>query len=329
MSPERTGKYLHSFESDALPKVGWQDMLNKRVVYAPQNVLAALKDAEQLLVTHTGPNLARRKILAPEWFGYWKDMLTTFSYESDTGLMSSGDKLVNFDDLSRLLEARYKDENTGMLFVAGAEGHKGHIHAAKYMAGVVPVTVWGFEQDDYMQRKARKAPFLSLQLRLSMWFYKSTITHLTVLPRNSQGIPDNDHYNELFIRSGVKYFFVHEKDPYLTQKLARGMQDLYRTIRHDFPDLSTTESVQELMLEMSLEEFNHLFVRQNLRMIPDLPVERTSESVKRLMPNEEDFAEDELGWKLDKHSSNFVNFDLTEIENPTDYIGYNDTIFIE
>ena len=52
MKAEGTGKYLHNFESDALPNVGWQEMLENRVVFAPQNVLAALKEAELLLVTH-------------------------------------------------------------------------------------------------------------------------------------------------------------------------------------------------------------------------------------------------------------------------------------
>jgi len=329
MRAERTEQYLYSFESDALPNIGWQEMLDNRIVFASKNVITALSEAEQLLITHPGPNLERRKILAPEWFGYWKKLLTAFPYESDTGLISSGDKLVKFEDLSALLGIKYRDENTGMVFVAGAEGHKGHVHAAKYMAKVVPVTVWGFEQDEYMQRKARKAPFLPLPLRLSMWFYESALTHLTVLPINLSGLPDNDHYNELFLRAGVKYFFVHEKDPYLEQKLERGNQDLDRTIRHPFPELSTSEAVEKLMPEVSSEELNYYVVRQNLRIIPDLPVERTTARVKKLLPDENDYYYEEQDWRLKNQSSNFVNFDLAEIEKPLDYIGYSDTIFIE
>ncbi|KKR30838.1 hypothetical protein A2715_01920 [Candidatus Woesebacteria bacterium RIFCSPHIGHO2_01_FULL_39_32] len=326
MGAERTEQYFHSFDSDALPSVDWQEMLDKRVVFAPQNILAALKEAEQLLVSHPGPNLERRKVLAPEWFGYWKDLLIAFPYESDTGLMFSGDKLVKFEDLSRLLESRYKDENTGMIFVAGAEGHKGHIHAAKYMASVVPVTVWGFEQDEYMQRKARKAPFLPLQLRLSMWFYEPTVTHLAVLPSNLSGLPDNDHYNELFIMAGVKYFFVHEKDPYLSQKLVRGGQDLDRTIRHPFHILSTTEAVQELMPEVSLEEIYYYLVRQNLRVIPDLPAERISERVKKLFSDDGSFAVEGQVRGFQRPPSKFTDFDLLGDEVP---VSYGDTIFIE
>src|SRR3989344_8855359 len=308
MTAENKPRFFINFESEALPKITWQEMLDKKVVFAPQNVLAALKEAEQLLVTHPGPNFARRKVLAPEWFGYWKDLLKAPQLESGTGLVSSGDKLVKFEDLSSLLETKYRDENTGMLFVAGAEGHKGHVHAAKYMARVVPVTIWGFEQDEYMQRKARKAPFLPLPLRLSMWFYESALTHLPVLPINLSGLPDNDHYNELFLRAGVKYFFVHEKDPYLEQKLERGNQDLDRTIRHPFPDLSTSEAVEKLMPEVSSEELNYYVVRQNLRIIPDLPVERTTARVKKLLPDENDYYYEEQDWRLKNQSSKFVNF---------------------
>ena len=57
MGAERTEQYFHSFDSDALPSVDWQEMLDKRVVFAPQNILAALKEAEQLLVSHPCPNL--------------------------------------------------------------------------------------------------------------------------------------------------------------------------------------------------------------------------------------------------------------------------------
>ena len=326
MSVEQTENYLHSFESEALPTITWQEILDKGIVFAPDNVLTTLKEAEELLITHPGPNLERRKVLAPEWFGYWKNLLTASPYESDKGLVTSKDKLVKFEKLSGLLETKYRDENTGMIFVAGAEGHKGHVHAAKYMAGVVPVTIGGFEQDEYMQRKARKAPFLSLQLRLSMWFYEPTITHLTVLPRNVQDIPDNDHYNELFLNSGAKYFFVHEKDPYLTEKLARGKQDLERTIHHPYPELNITEEVQEIMPEVSLEELYSLSIEQNLRIIADLPVDSITERVKKLRYEDGGINKGERlgskGWSMSEYLKGSFSKDINRI-------GYNETLFIE
>src|SRR3989344_2433690 len=323
MTAENKPRFFINFESEALPKITWQEMLDKKVVFAPQNVLAALKEAEQLLVTHPGPNFARRKVLAPEWFGYWKDLLKAPQLESGTGLVSSGDKLVKFEDLSSLLETKYRDENTGMLFVAGAEGHKGHVHAAKYMARVVPVTIWGFEQDEYMQRKQRKGPFLSLPLRLSMWVHEGPLTHLTVLPRNTRDLPDNDHYNGLFLGSGAKYFFVHEKDPYLTEKLARGEQDLDCRITHPYPLLSTTEAVQELTPgTMSIEEITNLFVRQNLRVIPDLPVESISTRVERLSIGVENAGLKSQKWDISEYLKGDFLKDLNRI-------GYNESLFVE
>ena len=327
MSAENTVRYFSNFESEALPKVTWQEMLDERVVIAPQNVIEALQEAEQLLITHPGPNLERRKRLAPEWFSYWENLLKKYPRESGIELIPSGNKLVKFENLSDLLAMIYPSEKTGMLFVAGAEGHKGHIHAAKYMAGVVLVTIWGFEQDEYMQRKDRQAPFLTLPLRLSMWFYEPALTHLTVLPKNTRGIADNDHYNDLFIRSGAKYFFVHEKDPYRTEKLARGEQDLDRTITHPFPLQSTTEAVEELTPgTMSIEEITNLFVRQNLRVIPDLPVEPTSKRVQKLLTNEEDFTRDEKYEKSQGRFSRLVDLDIENFEDTTEYC---DTLFLE
>jgi hypothetical protein len=326
MTAENESRYLHSFESEHISPISWVEMLDRGVVLAPHKVLLALEQAEKFLVTTPGPNLQRRKVLAPEWFGYWKRKLENQDVESEDGLVSSADKLVKFDEIARFLFSKYGDERTGMSFVAGAEGHKGHVYAAKYMARVVPVTIWGFEQDEYMQRKDRKAPFLSLPLRLSMWVHEGTLTHLTVLPRNTRDLPDNDHYNELFVHSGVKYFFVHEKDPYLTEKLARGEQDLDRTISHDFTDLSTTEVVQELTHgTMSIEEITNLFVMQNLRVIPDLPVENTTLRVQKQWPQLEDGSKNIF-------SPRYLTDDLMYEYNHSGRdksVGYNDSISVE
>jgi len=313
MSAESPKQFLHSFESDVLPQITWQKMLDNKLVIAPQIVLSALTEAEQLLVTHPGPNLERRKILAPEWFGYWKNLLEAKPHDFGSELVTSGNKLVKFEELSELLRAKYKDERTDMLFVAGAEGHKGHVFAAKYMANVVPVTVWGFEQPGYMQRKTRGAPFLSLPLRLSMWFYEQSLTHLTVLPQNHVGLPDNDHYNKLFVQSDVKYFFVQERDPHLDEKLTRGGQDLNeRVISQDFSLLSTTEAVQKLSPDVELEDIYRYFVQRKLLMIPHMPVASTADRVRR---------------SFDDGTSSNENYNVHELLKSSLSIDYLDTLF--
>lgn len=281
MNPERKPEYFQNFESSALPKITWQEMIENKVVIAPQNVLVALKEAEQFLVTQPGPNLVIRKILAPEWFGYWNTLLEGKVEDEKTELISSEDKLVSFDRLSNFLGIKYRNEATGMLFVAGAEGHGGHVHAAKYMSGVIPKTIWGFEQSEYMKKKARGAHFLPLELRLSMWFYEPSLTHLTVLPKDNSGKYDNEHYTELFFRSGTDYFFVHEKDPYLEEKLARGKQDIDTVIHQNFPIISTSKAVRKI-IDRSSNIIDRERIRQILRIIPDLPIESTSDSVLEL-----------------------------------------------
>lgn len=280
MSPEiERAEYFTNFESKVLPKITWQEMMEKNVVISPEKALEALKEAYELLTTAPGPNLERRKVLAVGWFNYWQDLLVRFSRCPCGDLVDSGAKLVGFKNLSGFLKDKYGGINTGMLFVAGAEGHEGHVHAAKYMSEMVPVTIWGFEQPEYMKTKERRANFLPLELRLSMWACMPNISHLTVLPLNTSGISDSEHYNDLFKMSGVMYFFAHEKDPNLSEKLLRGKQDLPKEVR----------------------------------TIPDLPTVRTTDRVKRLIPdltlNEED--------------------SFTEFLSMVDTLGFHDSMFIE
>lgn len=70
MSAEETEKYFHSFESGALPQISWQEMLDSNVVFAPQRIIGALREAREFLISEPGPNLQRRRILVPEWFKY-------------------------------------------------------------------------------------------------------------------------------------------------------------------------------------------------------------------------------------------------------------------
>ncbi len=221
MSPEHGNKYFSHFESEHLPKITWQEMIENQVVFSPGRVISAITEAERFLITESGPNLDRRRILVPEWFSYWSHLLAKVHQSADVEFFDSGNKLINFDKLPKFLYTNYSDLKTGEIFVAGAEGHKGHLHAARYMANIVPITIWGFEQESYMSKKARNGSFLPLELRLSMWFYERSVNHLTVLPANDLGIPDNDHYNDLFKRSGANYFFVHESDPYNRGKVEK------------------------------------------------------------------------------------------------------------
>lgn len=328
MSPELPDKYFTHFESKHMPKITWQEMVENRVVIAPEMVTKALKEAEHLLTTSPGPNLDRRKILAPQWFGYWQTLLQLYLDESSSDLVDSGNTLIAFENLADHIKVYYGNSNTGEIFVAGAEGHRGHIHAAKYMASLVPVTVWGFEQEKYMERKEREASFLPLELRLSMWFYEPSVTHITVLPLNTSGVPDNEHYDDLFKRSGAKYFFVHENDPYLLEKLKRGDQDLDHVIYQDFPLVSTTDAVEKLAPDVSLEEADRRLAKfYSPRVIPNLPVESTTEQVQKLLPyNADDL---DLEWELKGSAEEFWGAYHTRHAGERSRLGFYDSIFVE
>jgi len=320
MTPEGTPKYFTNFESEALPKVTWEEMVESQLVISPLNVYMALKEAENLLTTHPGPNLERRQRLAPRWFGYWKQLLEKRLTSNDVELIGSDDKLIGFEYLASFLQRKYANKDTGITFNAGAEGHEGHLHAAKYMANNVPIAIWALEQAEYMKQKERKAHFLPLELRLSMWFYEPSVSHLAVLPKDPLGKYDNDHYNGLFIRSGAKYFFVHEKDPHLKEKLKRGGQDLSLTILQDSELLSTTEMVEKLSPEISLEKVDEILARRDPRIIPDLPLESTSVQVERLLPRR---------GKWTDHESQFVDENVLDFLIRQNAISYSESLLVE
>lgn len=70
--------------------------------------------------------------------------------------------------------------------------------------------------------------------------------------------------------------------------------------------------------EESVEEITDKFVRRNLRVIPDLPAESTSDRVYKLFSTDD-------GRGLRKRRSTLLDYNFKEEES----IGYNETIFIE
>ena len=261
MSPENKPEYFKNFEPSDLPEVTWQQMFKEKKTYSPLSVLTALEEAKLFLTTQPGPNLERRKNLATEWFGYWEKSLKETGVDTTDVFIDSGEKFIDFSRLSGFLRTKYKDKKTGITNLAGGEGHIGHVFAAKYMSDVVPIVIWAFEQESYMAKKTRQASFLKLPLRLGMWFFESSITQLTVLPEIQPGVSEKDHYNSLFVQSGANYFFVHEEDPNLEQKLQRGEQDLDRTIRHPFADQTTTSMVERFMPDLSISQIYAMYAR--------------------------------------------------------------------
>lgn len=208
----------------------------------PEHLTLALSRAKEFLITEPGPNLLRRRHFAPIWLDFWGKLSQQFCNqrtESRPGFTRSGN-LWPFGKIRDCVEG----EVSGALFVAGAEGHYGHVYAAQFM-GMWVTPVWAFEQDSYFATKERRNPFLPLELRLSMWEHFG-IDYLTVSPERDSDVDLNTHYARLFQKLGVTYCFATEGDPDLVEKIDRGAISPFRIIpRVSVP--STTVQVEHLL----------------------------------------------------------------------------------
>jgi len=160
MTPE-TPQFLT--QADLLPKIesflphgcSGEALLAEGKVFSPYRLSMILLEAKRLLQTAPGPNLTRRYSLAEGWYNSWLRTITSSIEERTkrTSLFVESNKLMSEDKVSAyLLKNGVLEDESGVLFVAGAEGHAGHLHAARWMAeylGNWPCPIWVFEQDSY------------------------------------------------------------------------------------------------------------------------------------------------------------------------------------
>jgi len=220
---------------DLLPKdCTWQRMLEKEEILAPSVLLKILTRAEQFLVETPGPNWELRHLLAPRWFGYWQELI--WKKEKDypkRAVYVKSDSSKPFEKVGKYLKHLKRTGSPymegGVLFVAGAEGHEGHIYAASHMSSY-EFCIWVFEQDEYFVNKKRKAPYLPLPVRLSMWAHWG-IDVVTVAPLRNPQVSEKDHYQALFNQTGAHYCFATEDDPNLQEKISRGKPNPIQIMR--------------------------------------------------------------------------------------------------
>lgn len=221
----------------------WRTMIARQEVLAPAVLATVLKQAKDFLVTQPGPNLARRRQLAPPWLDYWLDKIENwFDLENSRPGFVCSYKLMTFNEVADFLKRNQLVESSGILFVAGAEGHEGHVRAAKYMAWHCQAPIWVFEQNSYLMKKERKLPFLPLEVRLSMW-QRSPLSVLTVAPEKLPAVSESEHYLGLFKQLGARYCFADDRDPNREEKIKRGELADFLIISH-LPVASTTERVE-------------------------------------------------------------------------------------
>jgi hypothetical protein len=258
-------------ESLLPPGCSWETLLSEGKALGPDRLLAILREAKALLETAPGPNLARRYDLAQGWFNCWFRLIQRERREEvdRPSLFIESHKLIPVDKVATYLaENQVLRNESGVLFVAGAEGHAGHFHAIRWMAdhlGSWPCPIWVFEQDSYLTKKERGSPFLPLVVRLSMWHYHPQARVITVAPERDMEVPEARHYKEIFDCLGVTFCFAEELDPLREEKIRRG------------------------------EEASFL-------IIPHLPVEATAERVEKLFPG----AEEDKAWLDEQFMAAFI-----------------------
>jgi hypothetical protein len=224
------------------PECTWQEMIRTGEVIEPETLIKILLLAKNFLITAPGPNRAARSELVPPWYDQWWRLILDSQPEKK--------KLRPFTQVKPYLTENSLVDHSGVLFVAGAEGHEGHLHAASYMKENVLCTILAFEQDSYFTivGKERGAPFLPLEVRLSMWHYSPSVDLLTVLPERMLGVPEDEHYQALFEQLGARYCFAEAIDPNCEEKIARGEKVSFLVIPH-LPVAPTTDRVEHLFPE--------------------------------------------------------------------------------
>lgn len=242
-------EYLRGFRISGLEGVDYGRMTAEHLVISPLPLANILTSAFQYLRTFPGEHLNERRELAPEWLGWWINYLSGFP--SSNELLVPSDKLKSIEDIGGVLRSR--KEASGVLFVAAAEGHEGHRHAARWMKDHVKTVVWLFEQDEYLKRKPRGAPFLPLEVRLSMWAHHPGVDLASITPYTDCLNVDelNAYYKRIFKTTDATYCFATKGDPNLEAKIGRGQSAKFTTIPF-FPVPSTTERVEILMPDITI-----------------------------------------------------------------------------
>lgn len=252
MSAEHKGKYIKHFTSEHIPPLTWQEMLETGETIRPQILALILAEARNDLLTIPGPNLERRQKHVPEWFDYWINLCD----ESSNKMMSNHNrKLYPFDEVSGLLNQR-GNTPSGILMLAGGEGHKGHLKAAQIMKRKIKTVIFAFEEPEYLEKHKERGEFLPLTVRLSMWNLNPNVSLLTTLPLNRYEAVVDDHYKSLFERSGASMQFVEDEDPHLSLKKSRIIEGFpmgYNVYQHEL-GIRTSTGVKKLLEPINLYE---------------------------------------------------------------------------
>lgn len=234
-------------------------MMEEGIILPRNRLWKILQRAEKFLITAPGDNLNVRKKFVPEWLGKWGEILQPewpWPNEVEKGGFVQTQNILPWKKLGWVVE---KENASGMLTglatMAGGEGHRGHIFFLEQMKktlGNNGVAVLALEADEYMRSKARKAPFLPLPLRMSMWIYAG-YNYVTMMPERPKGLVTDVQieafYRSKFGDSRCDYSFATRDEPspaVASAKAKRGKVDL-DTLLPSLTTISTSKLVQQLI----------------------------------------------------------------------------------
>lgn len=228
-------EYLSHFGKDLKINSRWQEILETGEPVDRKSLLEFLISANEFLTTEPGPHLNERREYSRDWLRWWTDYIKALKFDQRPALLLPIGHIRRYND---------QDKRTGVLFAGGMEGHRGHRNAVDTMLSFVkPILL--FEQDEYLASKERKAPFLPLNVRLSMWSLYSPDLIISVLSKRDPGVSEKDHYQAIFDLTGADYCFATEGDPNQEEKRTRGKPARFTLIPFT-PTVPTTFRVQKL-----------------------------------------------------------------------------------
>ena len=245
MPAETYNGYFRNFtKEDILPGITWQEMLSARMYIGPRPLLRFLSEAKTWLIEEEGPNLINRILYVPGWLDLWIKLLRKKQEISDEIIYDPEVNVATpFGEVAELIE-RNGRIGSGIIFMAGGEGHGGHRYAIDYMKRDLKYSVLALEEDVYNEtHKVRGGNFLPLEVRISMWLHYG-VRCVTVLPTQEEGIDINTHYQSLFAQSGAERFAFTASDPDAWEKRQRGNPLI---IPHRDTEIGTTDRVKRLM----------------------------------------------------------------------------------
>lgn len=258
-----TPEYLHDFKPECYQGISVEEMLDKQIVVHPAILHQALSEALVYLRTAPGPNLERRKILAEEWLTPW---ITIFAREVKP---VKGHELIRsygvftFERIKEYMHESMKSIRSGLIFMAGAEGHPGHIWAMQHIRNThaYPV-VLAIDQPEVVEAKSRGGVFLPGWMRYSMWALSPYVDAVTQIPTRPENVNAAQFYNDIARQLDPAYFFATIGDKHFQEKVARSRLQADFLGIPPLPTESTTFRVESLAPDDNEFYFNSLFNEQ-------------------------------------------------------------------